>query len=94
MLLDDNDNDIICMQETWFTKQDLANLNALHPGVHGTGIATVDNRDELYHGHPPGGVSILWRICYDSVITPFKDDKTEENTFEILQHSDRNRNNS
>ena len=72
MLLNDNDNAIICMQETWFTKQDFANLNALHPGFHGTGVATVDNRDELYHGHPPGGVSILWRICYDSVITPFK----------------------
>ena len=35
-------------------KQDLANLNALHPGFHGTGVATVDNRDELYHGHPLG----------------------------------------
>ena len=28
--------------------------------------------DALYCGHPPGGVTILWRICYDSVITPFK----------------------
>ena len=72
MLLNDNDNAIICLQETWLTKQDLANLNALHPGFHGTGVATVDNRDALYHGHPPRGVSILWRICYDSVITPFK----------------------
>ena len=62
---------ILCMQETWFTKQDLANLNALHPGV-----ATVDNRDELYHGHPPGGVPILWRICYDSVIAPFRGSKS------------------
>ena len=24
------------------------------PGVHGTGVATIDNRDALYHGHPPG----------------------------------------
>ena len=74
MLFNDNVNAIICLQETWFTKQDLANLNALHPGFHGTGVATVDNRDELYHGHPPGGVSILWRTCYDSIITPFKSD--------------------
>ena len=74
MLLNDNVNTIICLQETWFTKQDLANLNALHPGFHGTGVATVDNRDGLYHGHPPGGVSILWRTCYDSIITPFKSD--------------------
>ena len=54
MLLNDNDNAIICLQETWFTKQDLAHLNDLHPGFHGTGVATVDNRDALYHGHPLG----------------------------------------
>ena len=50
MLLNDNDNG----EETWFTKQDLANLNTLHPGFHGTDVATVDNRDALYHGHPLG----------------------------------------
>ena len=36
---------LLCLQETWFIKQDLANLNVLHPGFHGTGAATVDNRD-------------------------------------------------
>ena len=30
----------------------------------------------------------------DYEMAGLKDDKTEENTFEILQHSDRNRNNS
>ena len=59
MLLNDNVNAIICLQETWFTKQDLANLNALHPGCHGTGVATVDNRDELYHEHPLG----MFQFC-------------------------------
>ena len=39
MLLNDNDNAIILL---------------LHPGFHGTGVATVDNGDELYHGHPLG----------------------------------------
>ena len=32
----------------------------------GTGVATVDNRMNCIMG--TGGVSILWRICYDSVI--------------------------
>ena len=36
------------------------------------GSATIDNRDSLYHGHPPGGVSILWRKKYDRFITPIK----------------------
>ena len=33
MLFNDNVNAMICLQETWFTKQDLANSNALHPGA-------------------------------------------------------------
>ena len=44
MLLNDNDNAIICMQETWFTKQNLANLNTLHPGFLGTGVATFNSQ--------------------------------------------------
>ena len=70
LLFNDPDNDIICLQETWYTKQDLAHLNTFHPHFHGTGVATIDNRDSLYHGHPPGGVSILWRKKYDRFITP------------------------
>ena len=33
------------------------------------------------------------KIC-EILRAAIKDDKTEENTFEILQHSDRNKNNS
>ena len=39
--------DFICLQETWYTKQDLGNLNNLHNSFHGTGSATVDLRDNL-----------------------------------------------
>ena len=74
LLLDDTENDIVCVQETWYTKQDLEQLNSLHPAYHGTGVATIDNRDCLYHGHPPGGVSILWRVEFDRFITPIKFD--------------------
>ena len=35
--------DIVCVQETWYTKQDLEQLNNLHPAYHGTGAATIDN---------------------------------------------------
>ena len=50
--------------------QDLANINSLHCGFHGIGAATVDFRDEIYYGHPPGGVAILWRVGYDKFVTP------------------------
>ena len=55
-LLDDNDNDFVCLQETWLTKQDIGRLNALHNKFHGTGSATVDTGDGPIHGHP----SIWW----------------------------------
>ena len=48
--------DIVCHQETCFSKQDLGSLDMLHSNVHGT-----DYRDRLRRGHNPGGVAILWR---------------------------------
>ena len=60
---------IVCLQETWFNKQDRGSLNALHSDVHGTGAATVDYRDRLCRGHNQGGVTILWRTCLDMHVT-------------------------
>ena len=45
---------------------------------------------ELDYGFDVKGMMGLW----DDIICLLKDDKTEENTFEILQHSDTNINNS
>ena len=42
--------------------QDLANINSLHCGFHGIGAATVDFRDEIYYGHPPGGVEFYGEL--------------------------------
>ena len=60
-LLSDSETDILCLQETWLTKQDLNALNALHSDFLGTGTSTVDTRSGPIFGHPPGGVAILWR---------------------------------
>ena len=51
--------DICCVQETWYSRQDLASLNSLHGEFNGYGVATTDYRDGLVAGHPPGGVSIF-----------------------------------
>ena len=61
LLLDDTNNDIICLQETWFTKQDLQHLNDVHPDFHGTGVSTVDSRDGPIYGHPPPP---RWSVYY------------------------------
>ena len=64
-ILNNDDIDIVCLQETWFSKQDLGSLNTLDSDGHDTGAATVDYRDRLCRGHNPGGVAILWRTCLD-----------------------------
>ena len=64
-ILNDDDIDTVCLQETWFSKQDLGSLNKPHSDFHGTGAATVDYRDRLCRSHNPGGVAILWRTHLD-----------------------------
>ena len=64
------DVDILCLQETWYSKQDLSCLNMLHEDFHGIGASTVDYSDGLRRGHNPGGVAILWRNAYDKYLTP------------------------
>ena len=67
-LLNDHCTDIICLQETWLTKQDLGCLNTLHEKFNGVGCSTTDTRDGPIIGHPPGGVAILWRATMSSNI--------------------------
>ena len=69
-LLQDNDNHIICLQETFYCKQDLSCLNTLHNDFQGIGTSTTDARDNLITGHPPGGVAILYRRKHAKCISP------------------------
>ena len=68
-ILNDDDIDIVCLQETWFSKQDLGSLNMLHSNCHGPGAATIDYKDNLRKGHNPGVVSMLWRTPLDVHVT-------------------------
>ena len=67
-----NNSDVFfaCFQETFYTKQDLSFLNNIHPNFHGVGTATTDEKLGFIQGHPPGGVAILWRKQYDSIVKP------------------------
>ena len=47
-----NINDIICLQETWFAKQDLKYINNLNKPFQGVGVSTTDYSDGIIH--PPG----------------------------------------
>ena len=65
-----NDNEIVCLQETWYSKQDLTNLNTLHGDYRGSGVTTVDYGDRIVAGHPPGGVAIMWHRKLEKFIKP------------------------
>ena len=69
-LLHDCENDIICLQETFYSKQELSCLNSLHSEFLGCGASTTDARDGVISGHPPGGVAILYRRKYMKCIAP------------------------
>ena len=73
-ILYNNDNYIIFLQETWFSKQDLDVLNGLHPEFYGARAAKIDYRVNPFKGHLPGGVAVLWRSNLDKFITPLQFD--------------------
>lgn len=61
--------DILCLQETFLSKQDLGQLNSVSGCFYGAGESTVDLTMGIVKGRIAGGVAILWRKKLDSVIT-------------------------
>ena len=70
LLLQDDTIDIICLQETFLSRQDSSCLNVIHKDFQGVGTYTIDNSDKLVTGHPPGGVAILYRSKHVKCISP------------------------
>ena len=64
--------DIVCMQGTWYSKQDLNILNNLHPNFSGYWYWRIDYRlpGRACPGSAARGVAILWRKKLDHVIKP------------------------
>ena len=70
LLLDDMSIDIICLQETFLSKQDLSCLNVIDKDFLGVGASSTDLRDKIVSGHPYGGVAILYRKKHTKCISP------------------------
>lgn len=60
--------DILCLQETFLAKQDLAKLNILDVNFHGAGESTTDLSWRIIRGRIPGGVAILWNKRLDLLV--------------------------
>ena len=70
LLLDNENTDILCLQETFLSKQDLSCLNVIHKDFQGIGASSTDTRDKLITGHPYGGVAILYKTKFAKCISP------------------------
>ena len=70
MLLQDKSIDIIGLQETFLSKQDLSCLNMVHKDFQGVGVSTTDTRDKLITSHPQGEVAILFRTTLSRCMYP------------------------
>ena len=54
-------NDIIFLQETWLTFEELPVLKSLHADFYDDGATAMDTSRGLLLGRPFGGIAILWR---------------------------------
>ncbi len=71
------ERDILCLQRTWLSKQDLDKLNSLHMNFHGAGKSTTDLSTNIVQGRIPGGVAILWNCKYDMLVRVIRGKKTK-----------------
>lgn len=60
--------DILCLQETFLSKQDLDGLISNNSSFHGAGESTTDLSLGIKKGRIPGGVAILWNKKLDAAI--------------------------
>ena len=44
--------------------------NNLHDSFHGIGVSTTGYSEGRVHGHPPGGVTILWDNIFNKSVRP------------------------
>lgn len=65
---------LLCLQETFLSKQDFGQLSSLNPDFHGAGEATTDLSMGIVRGRIPWGVVILWRKQLDPLINAIRVD--------------------
>ena len=61
--------DVLCLQETFLSKQELGGLSSFNDSFLGAGESTTDLSLRALRGRIPGGVAILWHKRLDPLIT-------------------------
>ena len=72
-----SNHDIVCLQETWYAKQELHLANTLFPDFTATGVAKTDFSQGLIRGRASGGAIVFYRKCFANSITPILFDQCD-----------------
>ena len=70
LLLDNND--FVCLQETWLSKSECQNINRMLPSIRGIAASPNDDSSAVLIGrqNKKEGVAILWKESLDTSVTP------------------------
>ena len=71
-----DENDIIFLQETWLTFEELSMLKSVHADFYADGVTAMDTSSGLLLGRPFGGIAILWRKSIGDCIQIHKYSRT------------------
>ena len=69
--------DIVFLQETWLTQDELPLLRQLHVDFDGAGVSSMNTSDAMLYGRTYGGVAILWRksLAHLCIIIKYDDQR-------------------
>ena len=62
-------SDIVFLQETWLSLQELPSLSTIHSDFYGRGISSMIDSDGVRVGRPFGSLAVLWRKTFGTVLT-------------------------
>ena len=82
-------NDIVFLQETWLTYDELCIMKSLHPDYYSDGVSAMDTSCGMLRGRPFGGIGILWRKSFGSCIRIHKYD--DDSRVMAIEFNDGNR---
>ena len=66
------EHNIIFLQETWLSNDELSILKCLHADFYADGVSAMDNTSGILIGRPFGGIGILWRKSIGACIQVHK----------------------
>ena len=55
------ENDVVCLQETWLATNELFLLSNINNSFMGNGISSIDDEAKINVGRPFGRIGIMWR---------------------------------